>query len=208
VERAPSNNGDMTLNRFLLALALVAIAYSATAQDSDREPVAVGSISAEANNFRVVPANGQALNPAHCAVTDSYESDNNVFYAAALTAFTLNQLIIITIDTHQRGALNRPRIVAVELRRAATNLAATAATVNTIAQLVQGIEQQTAQISNQTSHIAESADQAVAQGTQIITRQDQVKLIIDALDREIARDPSGRTLINLVGLIAEKIGAI
>jgi hypothetical protein len=77
-----------------------------------------------------------------------------------------------------------------------------------LAQGVQGVEQQVAQIGNQTDHIAQSADQALAKETQIATSQDQLKSMIDGLTRMIAKDPTGRTLINLVALIAEKVGAI
>jgi hypothetical protein len=60
---------------------------------------------------------------------------------------------------------------------------------------------------NQTNQlIAQRADQGSAQGNQIASKVDQVQQLLLELDREF-RAPNGRTLINLVGSIANKVGA-
>ena len=61
---------------------------------------------------------------------------------------------------------------------------------------------------NQTNQlITQRADQGSAQRNQIASKVGQVEQFLLGFSREVARDSSGRTLINLVGSIAQKIGA-
>ena len=79
--------------------------------------------------------------------------------------------------------------------------------LDTIEQRVNDVKNQTDQIAQRADQIAQRAEQDLAQGNQIASKVDLVQQTLLDLGRETSRDSSGRTLINLVGSIAVKVGA-
>jgi hypothetical protein len=112
---------------------------------------------------------------------------------------------LVRITIHQSECADgRPKIVSMTLSRHDTDLAVR---MNTMANRLDTIEQRVNDVNNQTNQIAQRADQDLAQGNQIASKVDQVEQTLVGLGREISRDSSGRTLISLVGSIAQKVGA-
>jgi archaellum component FlaC len=140
-----------------------------------------------------------------------YRSQNQLHYAAALTAFTMITPITITVDQSE-CADGHPEIVSIMLRRKNGDLPerveAISDQLNSISNRLDTLEQHVNDAHNQTNQlITQRADQGSAQGNQIASKVDQVEQFLLGFSREVARDSSGRTLINLVGSIAQKVGA-
>jgi len=171
------------MHRFLLALALALIMnVQPTAAQRGELYIASGTVSA------------------HCPQVDSYRSQRESYYATALTAFTMSKLLTLTIDPSQ-CVNGRPKIVGMYLGSDETDLAGR---INTIANHLDTIEQRVNDLNNQ---IAQRADQALAQGNQIASKMDRVEQELVGLARMTSHDPEGRTLITMVGMIAQKLGA-
>jgi hypothetical protein len=128
-------------------------------------------------------------NPAHCSTPDGYISQKQLpgystYYSAALTAFTLNATVVITVHNTECGPAGRPKLIGVNLiRNAAIDLNTT----------VTEIDGRTKSILDLAQALKQSADQANGGITNLF--------------RFTARDASGRSLINLVDSIREKVGA-
>ena len=193
------------MHRFLLALALALIVnVQPTAAQRGELYIASGTVSSlfmDETSFEVVVVGLVIRNPAHCPQVDSYRSQRESYYATALTAFTMSKLLTLTIDPSQ-CVNGRPKIVGMYLGSDETDLAGR---INTIANHLDTIEQRVNDLNNQ---IAQRADQALAQGNQIASKMDRVEQELVGLARMTSHDPEGRTLITMVGMIAQKLGAI
>jgi len=193
------------MHRFLLALALALIMnVQPTAAQRGELYTASGTVSSlfmDETSFEVVVVGLVIRNPAHCPQVDSYRSQRESYYATALTAFTMSKLLTLTIDPSQ-CVNGRPKIVGMYLGSDETDLAGR---INTIANHLDTIEQRVNDLNNQ---IAQRADQALAQGNQIASKMDRVEQELVGLARMTSHDPEGRTLITMVGMIAQKLGAI
>jgi len=193
------------MHRFLLALALALIMnVQPTAAQRGELYIASGTVSSlfvDETSFEVVVVGLVIRNPAHCPQVDSYRSQRESYYATALTAFTMSKLLTLTIDPSQ-CVNGRPKIVGMYLGSDETDLAGR---INTIANHLDTIEQRVNDLNNQ---IAQRADQALAQGNQIASKMDRVEQELVGLARMTSHDPEGRTLITMVGMIAQKLGAI
>jgi len=193
------------MHRFLLALALALIMnVQHTAAQRGELYIASGTVSSlfvDETSFEVVVVGLVIRNPAHCPQVDSYRSQRELYYATALTAFTMSKLLTLTIDPSQ-CVNGRPKIVGMYLGSDETDLAGR---INTIANHLDTIEQRVNDLNNQ---IAQRADQALAQGNQIASKMDRVEQELVGLARMTSHDPEGRTLITMVGMIAQKLGAI
>ena len=106
----------------ILMLATIGTVWAATASAQTH---AVGQISLirtgwAADSFAVV-LNVPQLNPASCGTADGYISDSSLpgyktYYAAALTAFTMNQTVQVVI--HNSECFNgRPKLIGINLPR-------------------------------------------------------------------------------------------
>ena len=191
------------MHRFLLALALIMNVQPTAAQRGELY-IASGTVSSlfmDETSFEVVVVGLVIRNPAHCPQVDSYRSQRESYYATALTAFTMSKLLTLTIDPSQ-CVNGRPKIVGMYLGSDETDLAGR---INTIANHLDTIEQRVNDLNNQ---IAQRADQALAQGNQIASKMDRVEQELVGLARMTSHDPEGRTLITMVGMIAQKLGAI
>jgi hypothetical protein len=190
------------MHRFLLALALIVIVQPAAAQEPDIAVGTVSSLSVNETSFAVV-AGSFIQNPAHCPSTDSYRSQRELYYATALTAFTMKTLLRIT--NHRSECVDgRPKIIGMSLDSDNVGIFGLVTHLDTVEQRVNDLNNQTNQITNQ---IAQRADQALAQGNQIASKVDQVELNLLDLARLTARDPNGHSLIGLVDSIVVQVGA-
>ena len=191
------------MHRFLLALALIVIVQPTAAQELYITYGTVSSLSVDETSFEVVVVGSVIRNPAHCPQVDSYRSQRETYYATALTAFTMTELLRLTIDPSQ-CVNGRPKIVSMYLSSNETDLAGR---INTIANHLDTIEQRVNDLNNQTNQIAQRADQALVQGNQIASKVDQVEHNLLDLAGLIARDPNGHSLISLVDSIVVQVGA-
>ena len=202
------------MHRFLLALGTLIVIVQPTAAQ-----VAPNSGITSSGNVTVlfvdetsfgVERNGPMPNPAHCPAPD-YRSQNQLHNAAALTAFTMIESITITVDQNE-CADGHPKIVSIQLSRKGDDLPVRVEAIQdslfSMSNRLDTLEQHVIDANNQTNQlITQRADQGSAQGNQIASKVDQVQQFLLAFSREVARDSSGRTLINLVGSIAQKVGA-
>jgi hypothetical protein len=199
------------MHRFLLALALIVIVQPTAAQDAPNSGTTEGHItilSVDDTSFGI-QTTGPIANPAHCPAT-GYRSQNELYYAAALTAYTMATAITVTVHQSECEG-DRPKIVGIVLKRETADLPGRVSAIQdslfSISFRLDTLEQRVNDVNNQTNQlIAQRADQSSAQGNQIASKVDQVEQLLLGLDRQF-RDPSGRTLINLVGSIAQKVGA-
>src|SRR5262245_57530734 len=108
------------MHRFILALALIMIVQPTAAQPAP-EPAVAGTVSrlfVDEASFGVL-TDSPIVNPAHCPTPDSYRSQSfliELYYATALTAFTMTAPITITIHKSE-CADGRPKIVRIFLDR-------------------------------------------------------------------------------------------
>ena len=128
-------------------------------------------------------------NPAHCSTPDGYISQKQLpgystYYSAALTAFTLNATVNITVHNTECGPVGRPKLIGINLIRSASNDLTT---------IVNQIDDRTKGIFDLTQAIQRRTDQTDGNVTNLF--------------RFTARDASGRSLINLVDSIRQKVGA-
>jgi hypothetical protein len=189
------------MHRFLLALALIVIVQPSAAQEPNIAIGTVSSLFVDDTAFGVV-AGSSIQNPAHCPRTDMYMSQRDLYYATALTAFTMKTLLRITISPE---CLNgRPKIISMTLESNDVGILGIANHLDTIEQRVNDLNNQTNQIAQQ---ITQRADQVLAQGTQTASQVNHVDQTLMGLAHEIARDPNGHTLISLVDSIVVQVGA-
>ena len=112
------------MHRFLLALGtLIVIVQPTAAQIAPNSGITssgnVTVLFVDETSFGV-RTNGRMLNPAHCPAPD-YRSQNQLYYAAALTAFTMIESITITVDQNE-CADGHPKIVSIQLSRKGDDL--------------------------------------------------------------------------------------
>jgi hypothetical protein len=137
-------------------------------------------------------------------------SQNELYYAAALTAYTMATAITVTVHQSECEG-DRPKIVGIMLKRETADLPGRVSAIQdslfSLSFRLDTLEQRVNDVNNQTNQlIAQRADQSSAQGNQIASKVDQVDQLLLGMDRQF-RDASGRTLINLVDSIATKVGA-
>jgi hypothetical protein len=201
------------MHRFLLALALIVTVQPTAAQVAPNSGTTstgnVTILSVDETSFGV-RTNGQMPNPANCTSPD-YKSQNQLHYAAALTAFIMITSITITVDPSECTDDHHPKIVSIELKRKGDDVPgrveAIQDTLFSMSQRLDTLEEHVIDANKQTNQlITQRADQGSAQGNLIASKVDQFEQLFIGFGREF-RDPSGRTLINLVGSIAQKVGA-
>jgi len=198
--------------RFLPIFAIALIAQPAAAQNSANATISTVWVNEAA--FGVV-TDQRILNPAQCTATDSYMVQKespayNAFYSAALSAYTVNSQVTITI--HQTECADtRPKIIGMNLHRAAGDLVGV---VNTMAGQAARTDSRMGEIAalanninRQTNIVAQRTEQQMAQGNTMAAKLEKIDQETLGIGRQM-RHPSGITLIALVGLIAAKLGVI
>jgi hypothetical protein len=114
------------MHRFLLALALIVIVQPAAAQNAPNPTegnITEGNItilSVDETSF-AIQVTGFRKNPAHCPATDGYRSQKELYYAAALTAFTMATPITVTLHQSECEG-DHPKIVGIMLKREGADL--------------------------------------------------------------------------------------
>jgi hypothetical protein len=108
------------MERILLALTLIGCSAPALSQTMTPGTITMIRTGWNSDSFAIVTAEPIA-NPANCPNPDGYVSINTLpgystYYAAALTAYALNQPVVIT--THDTEcAATRPKLIGVNLGR-------------------------------------------------------------------------------------------
>lgn len=104
----------------LLAATLLGLATSAFAQQMIVANVTMVRTGWNSDSFAVVTAE-QVINPANCSVPDGYISEQSLpgyrtYYAAALSALTLNTPVIVAVHNTECFS-GRPKIIGINLQR-------------------------------------------------------------------------------------------
>jgi hypothetical protein len=106
------------MKKFMATATFLFLATNAYAETSINTTVQ-GIRTGWGGDYFAVVSPDAIQNPAHCPSPDGYVSESshpgyNTYYAAALTAFSINSKVTVVIDNTQ-CSLSRPKIIGINL---------------------------------------------------------------------------------------------
>jgi hypothetical protein len=175
------------MHRLIPAIALAVVAAPAIAQTTVNGTITMIRTGWNDEQFAVV-TNAPVQNPARCPAPDGYISHRSnpgyqTYLTTALAGFTSNSQASVVVHNSECGVAGRPKLIGINLIQ--TN--------------------RTSTVETEVNRLAGNVNQMSGSLTQIATRVDHIDQLVSTISPQF-HHPSGRSLMNILGGIWNKVG--